>query len=113
MITRVWHGKTKKEHAEEYMQYVIRTGVVGYRRTPGNMGVQIWQKDEGEFTHIYTVTLWKDLEAIKGFAGADIEKARYYPEDKKYLVEFEQNVTHYRARAFVDPGVNQLWRITM
>ncbi|MEJ7679765.1 MAG: hypothetical protein WKG06_18300 [Segetibacter sp.] len=37
------------------------------------------------------------MESIKKFAGNDYEKARYYPEDEKYLLEFEENVTHWET----------------
>ena len=37
----------------------------------------------------------KSRAAIAAFAGADLEVAKYYPEDEKYLLEFERTVTHY------------------
>ncbi|MGA8619116.1 MAG: hypothetical protein WB660_11440 [Candidatus Sulfotelmatobacter sp.] len=45
--------------------------------------------------HFITLTFWESPEAIKAFAGEDIEVARYYPEDQKYLLKFETTVTHY------------------
>ena len=30
-----------------------------------------------------------------GFAGDDLTKARYYPEDKEFLLELEPTVQHY------------------
>ncbi|MCH8872269.1 hypothetical protein IH824_05785 [candidate division KSB1 bacterium] len=44
-----------------------------------------------------TITEWDSYESIKKFAGADFEKARYYPEDEKYLLKFEENVAHYET----------------
>jgi hypothetical protein len=41
------------------------------------------------------LTFWDDYESIKHFAGDDYQKARYYPEDKDYLLEFEPEVTHF------------------
>ncbi|HEX9615111.1 MAG TPA: antibiotic biosynthesis monooxygenase [Bacteroidota bacterium] len=113
MIARIWHGKTKKEHADAYREYVSRTGVREYRNTDGNLGVQIWQKDDGDFTHIWTVTLWRDLESVKGFAGAEFDKAKYYPEDRNYLIEFEPKVAHYQAHVFPADAANRHWRITI
>ena len=94
MITRIWHGKTKTEFAEVYRQYVIDTGMRDYVMTPGNLGAQIWQRQNGDITEIWTVSWWKDYESIKTFAGEDFEKAHYYEEDKKYLLEFEPTVIH-------------------
>lgn len=100
MITRIWHGKTKTVDAETYREFVIATGINDYRSTKGNLGAQIWQKQEGDTTHIWTVSWWSDYESIKAFAGDDIEKAHYYDEDKKYLLEFEPNVVHYETFDF-------------
>ena len=36
-------------------------------------------------------------EVIVGFAGEDIDAAKYYPEDDKYLIERENFVTHYEV----------------
>jgi len=33
----------------------------------------------------------------KGFAGNDVNTAKYYPEDKDYLLEFEPHVVHYEV----------------
>ena len=94
MIARIWHGRTKASDADIYREYVIKTGVPDYAATPGNMGIQIWQRQEAEITHIWTVSWWKDFESIKAFAGADFIKAKYYEEDKKFLLEFEEEVMH-------------------
>jgi hypothetical protein len=34
---------------------------------------------------------------IHGFAGDDVEVAKYYPEDRDYLLEFEPTVVHYEV----------------
>lgn len=100
MIVRIWHGRTKTADAETYRQFVIETGMKEYTSTEGNLGAQIWQHREGEITHIWTVSWWKNVESIKAFAGDEIEKAKYYDDDKKYLLEFEPNVVHYDAFDF-------------
>jgi len=108
MITRMWHGKTKKEDADTYRQYVSDTGIKEYLETDGNLDTQIWQKDENEETHIWTVTRWKDFDSIKKFAGEDFQKAKYYPEDKKYLLETEPQVKHYKTYTFSNSKIKNL-----
>lgn len=95
MITRIWHGTLKIEHREIYRKYVEETGMRDYRSVEGNLSAKILLRNDGSFCHIYTVTEWNSLESVKKFAGEDYEKARYYPEDEKYLVEFEEFVTHF------------------
>jgi hypothetical protein len=36
---------------------------------------------------------------IKNFARQDFQKAKYYPEDNNYLLEFEENVQHFEVFA--------------
>lgn len=100
MIVRIWHGRTKTSDAERYRQYVIETGIPEYLSTPGNLGAQIWQRQEGDITHIWTVSWWSNFESIRVFAGNNPEKAKYYEEDEKYLLEFEPDVMHCEAHEF-------------
>jgi len=95
MIARIWRGWTKREDASAYAEYVRSTGLVGYRQTPGNRGAYILQRDQGERTEIITLSFWDSLEAIKGFAGEDVERAVFYPEDDRYLVARDLTVTHF------------------
>jgi heme-degrading monooxygenase HmoA len=99
-ITRIWHGKTRIEYADEYLEYLKKTGAPDYKSVPGNLSVQVWRRKEYQACHFWTVTRWESVESIKEFAGDDYEKARYYPDDKKYLLEFEPNVTHYETFDF-------------
>ncbi len=97
MITRIWHGKTKATDADVYLKYVQETGLKDYLATVGNISAKILRKIDGDICHFCTITEWKDIESIKKFAGNDYEKARYYTEDKKYLLEFEETVSHYET----------------
>lgn len=94
VITRIWHGRTRAEDADEYLQFLVDTSVPDYGSVPGNLGVQIWRRKDGEVCHFWTVTRWDGYESIAKFAGDDIERAKYYPEDKNYLLEFEERVIH-------------------
>jgi hypothetical protein len=52
---------------------------------------------EDGMIEIITLSFWESLEAIRGFAGEDISRAVFYPEDDRYLVDRETVVTHYRV----------------
>jgi hypothetical protein len=52
---------------------------------------------DGETAHFLMLSLWDSVASIKTFAGNDYEKARYYPEDRDFLLEFEEHVTHYEV----------------
>jgi heme-degrading monooxygenase HmoA len=96
-ITRIWHGKTSAEHADEYLKYVEETGMADYKNVAGNLSAKILRRIEGDICHFLTVTEWDSYGSIKKFAGEDFEKARYYRQDEKYLLEFEEKVAHYET----------------
>jgi heme-degrading monooxygenase HmoA len=97
MIARLWHGRVPTAKAEAYRAFLNARAIADYRSVPGNLGVHVLERREGEVTHFITLTFWESLEAISGFAGADIEVARYYPEDAGFLLEFEPGVVHYEV----------------
>jgi heme-degrading monooxygenase HmoA len=99
MIARMWHGKVPEAVGDEYQEYIYATGLPGLKSTLGNLGVIILRRTENGVTHFVLTSYWESREAIAKFAGSDIEKARYYPEDEKYLLEMEPTVTHYEVVA--------------
>jgi heme-degrading monooxygenase HmoA len=95
MIARIWHGVTPAAKSDEYLDYLNKTGVPDYRATEGNRGVYVLRKIEEDGAHFLTLSFWESIEAIKRFAGPDPERARYYPEDETFLLDFEATVEHY------------------
>lgn len=97
MIARTWHGVTDASKADEYLEYLRKTGVPEYQQTEGNWGVYVLRRIDGDQSHFLLLTLWESENAIKRFAGPEMEKAKYYPEDEKFLLELEPTVTHYEV----------------
>jgi heme-degrading monooxygenase HmoA len=97
MIARIWHGTTQAEKADAYVSFLKESGLPDYRKTEGNLGAYILRRIEADKAHFLTVSFWRSLDAVKTFAGEDYEKARYYPQDKEFLLEFEPNVLHYEV----------------
>ena len=94
MIARMWHGITPTEKADEYLAFLQERARPDYRGTPGNIAAYILRRPEGNITHFTTLTYWSSLQAIEAFAGTDISRAKYYPEDSAFLLEFEPTVQH-------------------
>jgi heme-degrading monooxygenase HmoA len=106
VIARLWRGWVGTDRADEYIEYISRTGIAEYRRTPGNLGAQMWTRDIGDGrTEVLTLSWWESVEDIRGFAGDDIEQAVFYPEDDRYLIDRETTVTHYRVASGVPVDV--------
>jgi heme-degrading monooxygenase HmoA len=97
MIARIWHGVTPATRADEYLEFLNRTGVPDYRTTEGNRAVYVLRRIEEDRAHFLTLTFWDDIEDVKRFAGSDPKKAKYYPDDEEFLVGFEPTVEHYEV----------------
>lgn len=95
MIARIWRGATRAADADTYVDYLNETGLKEYRETPGNRGAWLLRRTEGDRTQFLTLTFWEDMDAIKRFAGDEPERAVYYPEDERFLIEHDDTVEHY------------------
>jgi heme-degrading monooxygenase HmoA len=100
MVARTWRGWTRSEDADEYAAYIAETGLRAYRETPGNRGAWIMRRDEEGRTEFVTLSFWDSLDAIRAFAGDDLERAVYYPEDDRFLVDREDRVKHWELEEF-------------
>ena len=56
---------------------------------PGLQQTLFSRRDEGDIAHFLLVTIWDCMESVVAFAGEDAAKAKYYPEDDKFLLEKE------------------------
>ena len=101
MIARTWHGRVAADKADAYHDYLSRTGLTDYQTTPGNRGVLVLRKIDGEVAHFTLTSFWDSMVAITRFAGEPVEAARYYPEDDEYLLEREPHVTHQEVLMLV------------
>jgi heme-degrading monooxygenase HmoA len=97
MIARIWRGATREADRDTYFEYLQKTGLKEYKSIPGNRGVWVLRRiydGKSEFT---LISLWDSWDAIRAFAGPDPEKAVFYPDDDKFLLERGPGVTHYEV----------------
>ena len=117
MIARTWRGWVRTEQAAAYVEYITRTGLSEYKRTPGNLRAQMWTADLGDGrTQVMTVSWWSSRTDMEGFAGQNIDVCRrhlknsrvvdnvavLYPEDDDYLIDRETTVMHYEVAGHCD-----------
>ncbi|HEX8905213.1 MAG TPA: antibiotic biosynthesis monooxygenase [Longimicrobiaceae bacterium] len=94
MIARIWRGETRAEDGDAYQRYLEATGEQDCRALPGNRGVLILRGESGERAEFVFISFWDSMEAIRAFSGDDLERARYYPEDTRYLMSLDPEVRH-------------------
>ena len=104
VIARTWRGATRAEDAVAYAEYIEATGIAEYAATPGNLGAYLLYRIEGDHAEVMTISFWESLEAIRGFAGEAIERAVFYPEDERFLIDRDLTARHYVVGAASPPG---------
>jgi heme-degrading monooxygenase HmoA len=104
MIARIWSGTVRTTDADYYAGYIRDTGFTAYGETPGNRGAWLLRRDDPEAgtSEFLTFSLWETVDAIRAFAGDDIEAAVLYPEDERYLVDGGTDIRHYEVDAGAD-----------
>jgi heme-degrading monooxygenase HmoA len=106
MIARTWKGITSASRSDEYLDYLRQTGVRSCKATPGNRGVFVLRRLDGDHAEFLFISLWESIDAIKRFAGDDVDRAVYYPKDREFLLELEPTVTHFEV-AVAPPSSGQ------
>jgi heme-degrading monooxygenase HmoA len=97
MISRVWHGWTKREDADTYERMLRATILPGIHRVPGYRGADLLRRDAGDEVEFVTVTLFDSMDAVRAFAGADYERAVIHADARSLLTRYDERSMHYET----------------
>ncbi len=95
MIARIWRGATASAAADQYLEYLKQTGLSEYRNVPGNRAVVALRRIRDGRAEFLLLTLWDSDDAIRAFSGPDMDRAVFYPEDDRFLLERGERVDHF------------------
>ena len=101
MIARVWRGATCAEDAESYAAYLEETGMRAARALPGSRGTLVLRRLRDGRAEFETILLFDSIDDVNAFAGEDLDAAVFFPEDERYLVEREPDVSHFEVDAHI------------
>lgn len=104
MIARTWSGATRAADADAYVRYLEETGLAEFRATPGNAGALALRRIDGERAEFLIVSLWADEDAVRRFAGDDVGRAVFYPQDERFLIARDERVSHFEVVWKDGPG---------
>jgi heme-degrading monooxygenase HmoA len=97
MISRIWHGWTKREDADKYEAMLRAEVLPGIHRVKGYSGAYLLRRDGEDETEFVTITQFDDLDSVRGFAGADYTKAVIAPGAGKLLTRYDERSAHYET----------------
>ena len=114
MIARTWHGWTKTENAADYLAYLKKTELKCFRDEPGNVAALTLVREDEDRSHFMVISVWDGMEAVRGFAGDRPDRAVFYPDDDRFLIDRHDHVDHYKlvfaSAALADTADRQFHR---
>jgi antibiotic biosynthesis monooxygenase (ABM) superfamily enzyme len=97
VIARVWRGATLGEHADEYAAYIEESAMKPARALPGSRGTIVLRRLNAGKAEFETILLFDSMDDVKAFAGDDLDRAVFFSDDDRYLVERDLEVSHFEA----------------
>lgn len=99
MISRIWHGWTRRENAAAYEQ-LLREEIfsnIAARSIPGYQGIHLLRREVDDGVEFVTIMWFDSLDAVRNFAGDDYEAAVVPPAARQLLSRFDERSAHYQV----------------
>lgn len=93
-IVRQWSARTTEAQLPKYLEHFSKNVLPELRHVNGFLGVTVSVHHGANEVEVFVETAWRSLEAIRGFAGADLEAAVVAPEAAALLTSFDRRVRH-------------------
>lgn len=97
LILRQWSARTSKEQWPRYRAYFSRKVLPDLRAVDGFLDATLFVRHTGEDVEILVETCWRSLDAIRAFAGPNLEAAVVSEEAVAMLTEFDGHARHYEV----------------
>jgi heme-degrading monooxygenase HmoA len=95
MIARLWRGIAVREKAEDYVRHLQRSVLPELYQIDGFRGAYVLRRDLNNGVEFTVQTLWESMDAIRKFAGENVEAAVVAPAARSLFREFDSTATHY------------------
>lgn len=95
MIARVWKGIALTEKANDYLEHLQRFVFPELTQIEGFRGAYVLRRELGDAVEFTVQTFWESMEAIRKFAGENVEAAVVAPAAQPLFREYDTMVIHY------------------
>ena len=93
-IARIWSGRADPAKADAYLQHFREKVLPALDHIPGFLGAMLMRREDAGAVEYTVITRWISMDAIRKFAGADIDQAVVEPEAAAALVSYDKTVKH-------------------
>lgn len=93
-IARIWRGAIRSEDSPS-CRLSLGDDLMKVRSYDGNLGALVLERAVDRGTEFLFVSLWQSMDDVARFAGTDIDRAVYFRDDRRVLLELAPRVDHY------------------
>jgi len=95
MIERVWSARTTRDGARQYADYFRRVVLPELAAIAGYRGARLMEREQNGVIEVVVVTRWSTLDAIRAFAGEELDRAVVHDEAAALMTDYDRKVRHY------------------
>ncbi|HKR34116.1 MAG TPA: antibiotic biosynthesis monooxygenase [Steroidobacteraceae bacterium] len=97
MIARHWRGLVKRDRADAYIEHLQSDTLPQLVQLAGFQDAKVLRRDLPQGVEFLVVTIWNSLDAIRAFAGDDVETAVVPPKARDMMIEYDHKSRHYEV----------------
>jgi len=97
MIERHWKGIARIDQSDNYIKHLIRETFPKTSLMKGFVKAAILKRPVDEGVEFLIVTTWESIEAVKQFAGEQVDVANVPTEARAMMVKFDEFARHYEV----------------
>jgi heme-degrading monooxygenase HmoA len=97
MIARHWRGYTRPDRAADYEAHLRAATFPSLTRIEGFVDASILKRPAGNGVEFLIITRWRSMEAVRQFAGADVDAAVVPAEVADMMIDYDRRVAHYEV----------------
>jgi heme-degrading monooxygenase HmoA len=97
MIARHWRGLVKRDRADAYIEHLQSDTLPQLVQLAGFQDAKVLRRDLPQGVEFLVVTIWNSLDAIRAFAGDDVENAVVPPKARDMMIEYDRTARHYEV----------------
>src|SRR5262249_14357231 len=102
MIARVWSAQAAGAQAPAYIEHLRGQVLPKLQALDGYAGAWLFERPLASNVEIVVTTFWRSVEAIRAFAGDELDRAVVADEAAALLTQFDRRVRHYEVAVAED-----------
>jgi len=95
MIERVWAARTTRDGAARYADHFRRVVIPELAAIAGYRGARLLERELNGAIEIVVVTRWQTLDAIRAFAGEELDRAVVHDAAAALFTDYDRRVRHF------------------